>query len=96
MNTKNLNKDLTKNSIDFKTLSKSCKTQNDLSNLTKHFMKNMIENILKSELEEHIESSGNGSKNGYYKKSVRSDTGKLDLDIPRDRNSDYQPRPLLL
>ncbi len=92
MNTKDLSKDLTKDNIDFKALSKSCRTQDDLSNLTKHFMKNMIENILKAELEEYIESSGNGSKNGYYKKSVRSDTGKLDLDIPRDRNSDYQPQ----
>ncbi len=38
-------KDLTKDNIDFKALSKSCKTQDDLSNLTKHFMKNMIGNL---------------------------------------------------
>lgn len=35
--------------VDFKELSKNCKTQEDLSLLTKSFMKNMIENILKSE-----------------------------------------------
>ncbi len=92
MNTKDLSKDLTKDNIDFKVLSKNCRTQDDLSNLTKHFMKNMIENILKAELEDHIELNSELSKNGYYKKSVRSDTGKLELDIPRDRNSDYKPQ----
>ena len=45
--------------IDFKELSKNCKTEKDLASLTKQFMKNMIENMLKSELEEHIETEGN-------------------------------------
>lgn len=40
--------------VNFKELSKNCKTQEDLSLLTKSFMKNMIENILKSELEEEL------------------------------------------
>ncbi len=44
--------DLTKESlieeIDFKKLSKNCKTEKDLASLTKQFMKNMIENMLKS------------------------------------------------
>jgi hypothetical protein len=40
--------------INFKELSKNCKNQEDLSSLTKEFMKNMIENILKSELEEYL------------------------------------------
>ncbi len=78
--------------IDFKELSKNCKSEKDLASLTKQFMKNMIENMLKSELEEHIETQGNTSKNGTYKKSVRSDSGKLDLNIPRDRNSNYKPQ----
>jgi transposase-like protein len=77
--------------IDFKELSKSCKTQEDLSKISKEFMKNMIENMLKAELEEYIESNNNTSKNGYYSKTVRTDNGKLTLDIPRDRNSEYKP-----
>jgi hypothetical protein len=40
------------NNIDFKELSKSCKDEKDLSNLTKEFMKNMIEKMLESEIEE--------------------------------------------
>jgi transposase-like protein len=78
--------------IDFKELSKNCKTQEDLSKLTQQFMKNMIEQMLQAELEEHIEDTGNTSKNGYYKKTVRSEKGEVTLDIPRDRNSTYQPQ----
>ena len=86
------NNNLSIDDIDFKKLSKNCKTQEDLSNLTKQFMKNMIENMLKSELEEHLEDSENDSKNGFYPKTVRSDSGKLELSIPRDRNSEYKPK----
>ena len=88
----NLTQDNLIEEIDFKELSKNCKTEKDLASLIKQFMKNMIENMLKSELEEHIETQGNTSKNGTYKKSVRSDSGKLDLNIPRDRNSRYKPQ----
>ena len=91
MTRKKLNKEEILNQIDFKKLSKDCKTQEDLAELTKGFMKNMIENILKAELEEHLESIEKDSKNGYYKKRVRSDGGELELSIPRDRNSEYKP-----
>ncbi len=78
--------------IDFKELSKSCKTQEDLSALTKQFMKQMIEGMLQAELEEHINENGNTSKNGTYPKTVRSDAGELRLDIPRDRKGEYKPQ----
>ena len=79
--------------IDFKELSKSCKTQEDLSGLTKQFMKNMIENMLKAELDNHIKNNSQKiSKNGYYDKTVRSDAGELTLNIPRDRNGEYKPQ----
>ena len=79
--------------IDFKELSKSCKTQEDLSGLTKQFMKNMIENMLKAELDDHIKNNSQKiSKNGYYDKTVRSDAGELTLNIPRDRNGEYKPQ----
>ena len=91
MNTK-ISKQEVFQDIDFKELSKSCKTQDDLSSLTKQFMKNMIENMLKAELEEHIKINGNTSKNGSYKKTIKSDAGELKLNIPRDRKSDYKPQ----
>ena len=79
--------------IDFKELSKNCKTQEDLSALTKQFMKNMIEGMLQAELEEHLDQEeSSSSKNGTYPKRVRSDAGELELNIPRDRKSEYKPQ----
>ena len=53
MNTEN--KKISITDIYFKELSKSCKTQEDLSALTKQFMKNMIEGMLQAELEDHLD-----------------------------------------
>jgi len=92
MNTNNLTQENIFKDIDFKELAKTHKTENDLAILTKQFMKNMIENILKAELEDHIENNDSTSKNGSYKKTIRSDTGTIELDIPRDRNSKYKPQ----
>lgn len=89
---RDLTEDLMNNNIDYVELSKECKTQEDLASMTKMFMKNMIENMLKAELEEHIEEYGNTSKNGFYKKRVKSNAGEIEIDIPRDRNSDYKPQ----
>lgn len=50
--------------------------EEDLSALTKQFMKNMIERMLQTELEEHIEENKNSCKNGTYPKTVRSDAGE--------------------
>jgi hypothetical protein len=49
-----MTKELINNNIDFKELSKNCKDERDLSNLTKEFMKNMIEKMLESEIEGDI------------------------------------------
>ena len=59
-----LNKESEIQNIDFKALSKECKTTEDLSNLTKQFMKQMIEGMLQAELEEHVSQSETTSKNG--------------------------------
>jgi transposase-like protein len=44
----------------------------------------MIEEMLKAELEKHLEQSVSTSKNGSYPITVRSNTGELTLNIPRD------------
>ncbi len=86
-----MRKEAVLNNIDFKELSKQCKTQEDISKLTKEFMKNMIENMLKAEIEEFVENN-DISKNGYYSKTVRSDSGEIRLNIPRDRKSEFEPQ----
>ena len=80
------------NNVDFKELAKSCKSTDDISKLTKEFMKNMIENMLKAEIEEFVENKENSSKNGYYSKTVRSESGEIELNIPRDRKSEFNPQ----
>ena len=32
------------------------------------------------------------SRNGHYKKTVESSLGDVELAVPRDRNSDYEPQ----
>ena len=54
-------------------------------------MKDMIENMLKAKIEEFGENN-NTSKNGYYPTRVRSDSGELELNIPRDKNSEFEPQ----
>jgi len=78
--------------IDFKELSKNCKSIDDINKLTKQFMKNMIENMLNAEIEEFSENNENISRNGYYSKTVRSDSGEIELNIPRDRKSEFAPQ----
>lgn len=60
-----------------------------------------VEQMLQGELDEHLGynkhakegyNSGN-SRNGTYKKKVKSEAlGDMVLDIPRDRNSEFEPR----
>jgi len=52
LNGNSLNNNKLLENIDFKELTKDLKTQEDLSVLTKEFMKNMIENMLKAEMDE--------------------------------------------
>jgi len=54
----NLTQDNLIEEIDFKELSKNCKTEKDLSSLTKQFMKNMIENMLKVNLKSILKLKG--------------------------------------
>jgi len=72
-------------------LSKKYKDEKDLANLTKEFMKNMIEKMLEAEIEGFQEERGN-ARNGYYSKKVRSDSGEIELNIPRDRKSEFEPQ----
>ncbi len=78
------------------------KTYNDLmgkNGAIKKLIKSSLENILESELSEHLgyekhspegNNSGN-SRNGKTHKSVKTDEGMIDLEIPRDRNSSFDP-----
>jgi len=69
------------NNVDFKELAKSCKSTDDISKITKEF----IENMLKAEIEEFVENKENSSKNDYYSKRVRSESGEIELNLKGDK-----------
>lgn len=69
-----------------------------LQSILKDMLKQGVENLLSSELEEELgyekhdrSTEKDNYRNGYSKKTVRSDLGEIDLSIPRDRNNDFEP-----
>lgn len=80
-------------------LAKDIKTEADLNELTRILVKTTVEKALNAELEEHLgysknspEGRGTGNnRNGYSSKRVKSDSGELELETPRDRNGSFEP-----
>jgi hypothetical protein len=59
--------------------------------------KALAERALGAEMDYHLGSddqAGN-SRNGYGRKTVITDTGKIDIDVPRDRTGSFDPRMAL-
>ena len=67
--------------------------------LIKQFMKRFYESALQGEMEHHLGykkgekpvSDGGNCRNWFSKKRVISDVGELEIDISRDRSSDFEP-----
>ncbi|ABE63568.1 transposase, mutator type [Nitrobacter hamburgensis X14] len=56
--------------------------------------KALTERALNAEMDHHLasgEDAGN-TRNGYGRKTVTTETGKLEIDIPRDRQSSFDPQ----
>ena len=68
--------------------------------LIKQLTKSILERALESELthelgyEKHSPAGRNGgnSRNGRSSKTLKTDYGELDISVPRDRNSEFEPR----
>lgn len=83
-------------------LMKDYKKHEDLigeNGLLKQLTKKLLERAMQAEMTEHLgyekhaptgNNSGN-SRNGRYKKNVKGDFGNLDVTVPRDRNSTFEP-----
>ena len=60
----------------------------------------ILKGALDSELDEELgyskydyrNKNTDNSRNGYSRKTVHTSYGDMDLDIPRDRNGEYEPR----
>src|ERR1700752_5150771 len=69
------------------------KTAFDADGLLDELKKALAERALNAEMDHHLagDEAGN-SRNGYGRKTVLTETGKLTLDVPRDRQSSFDPQ----
>lgn len=66
----------------------------DPNGLLDGLKKALAERALNAEMDHHLageDEAGNG-RNGYGRKTVLTDTGKLELEIPRDRRATFDPQ----
>ena len=81
-------------------LSKTPNNSLDFSALIKEMMGQMLESALDGELEEQLGYSKydyrnkptDNSRNGYSKKTLKSSSGEIDINVPRDRNNEFEPQ----
>lgn len=81
-------------------LSEECENLEDVQALLKSLFKGTIEQMLEAEMEEHLgyekhallgNNSGN-SRNGYGKKVLKTELGETEIQVPRDRNGEFEPQ----
>ncbi len=69
------------------------KTAFDPNGLLDGLKKALAERVLNAEMDHHLTGSeGANSRNGYGKKTVITDTGRIDLEVPRDRRASFDPQ----
>lgn len=70
------------------------------SGLLKQLTKRIVEKAMNAEMKDHLgyeknnpvgKNTGN-SRNGTSKKTILTEIGDVEIDIPRDRNSEYEPK----
>ena len=75
------------------------KTMEELNNFMSSLFKRGVEKMLEGELTDHLgynknNSLGNGSgnsRNGKTCKLIKTESGEVIIDVPRDRNADFEP-----
>ena len=67
------------------------KTAFDPNGLLDDLKKALAERALNAEIDHHLANGEAGnSRNGYGKKTVVTDTARIELDVPRDRQSTFK------
>ena len=93
-------------SFDLSKIQEKLKHVKTLADLTgpggpvQELMKQAVERILKGEQEDHLgyepyqktSRSQTNSRNGYSKKTIKTSSGPLELNIPRDREGTFEPK----
>lgn len=74
------------------------KTAEDIQEALKDLLGGTIKNIMEAEMEEHLgyergqRSESLNSRSGYKNKKVRGHYGELNLSVPQDRESSFEPK----
>jgi putative transposase len=72
------------------------KTAFDPNGLLDDLKKALAERALNAEIDHHLDGEAvegrSNSRNGYGKKTVLTDTGRMELEVPRDRLSTFDPQ----
>lgn len=69
----------------------------DIQNALKDLLSGTIQDMLEAEMNEHLgydkyeRSEENNYRNGSKPKTVRSNYGEFEIDVPQDRNSSFEP-----
>ncbi len=82
-----------------KELSSQFKTEEDVSNFMRNLHSQLLEQLLHAEMDDHLgyaknSSDGNNSgnsRNGSFKKKIKTEYGESTIEVPRDRNGDFTP-----
>jgi putative transposase len=66
----------------------------DQGGLLDELKKAFTERALNAEMDHHLAGDGGADnmRNGYGRKTVMTDTGKLAIDVPRDRQASFEPQ----
>ena len=76
------------------------KDVNDVQEMLKDLLGDTLQGMLEAEMDEHLgytkydyrNKETEDSRNGHSPKTVTSSMGEIELDIPRDRQGDFEPR----
>jgi putative transposase len=80
-----------------------CKSMEDLvgkNGLMQRLFGNIIQQFLEAEMEDHLGrekyerdiSEEKNYRNGYSQKNIKTSFGEVELDVPRDRNAEFEPK----
>lgn len=75
------------------------KTAEDIENTLKDLLGGILNKMLEAELDEHLgytkydyqNKNTPNSRNGKSSKTIKSNLGVFDLDVPRDRQGSFEP-----
>ena len=73
-------------------------TAEDIQDALKDLLGGTIEKMLQAEMAEHLgygeyeRSEGKNARNGVKPKAVRSKYGEVEINVPQDRNSSFEPK----